>query len=161
MTATAERVITYLLVEDNDDHADIVQRCFHYTKLPVRVHRVATGMDCLKYLDAEEPFADRGQCPYPDMVLLDIRMPGLMDGLRTLHAIRSDPKHRCLPVTMLTGSVRGPDVDRVHELGVNGYIVKSGNTGEMMQSLRNLQHSLLAREEQADAPEQAAGAPPQ
>ena len=156
MGRTTEQVMTYLLVEDDDDHADIVGRCFHYAKLPVQVHRVATGVDCLNYLDGEEPFADRGRYPYPDAILLDIRMPGLLDGLRTLHAIRSDPEHRSLPVTMLTGSVRGPDVDRAHELGINGYIVKSDNTGEMMESLRNLQHSLLAREEQAYAQKQAA-----
>ncbi len=151
MSEKTEQVATYLLVEDDDDHADIVQRCFHYTELPVQVHRVATGMDCLKYLDGDEPFADRSRYPYPDMVLLDIRMPGLLDGLRTLHAIRADPHHRCLAVTMFTGSVRGPDVDRAHELGVNGYIVKSDNTSEMMASLRNLQHSLPAREERTDA----------
>ncbi len=143
MSRTTEQMMTYLLVEDDDDHADIVKQCFHYTKLPVQVHRVATGMDCLKYLDGDGPFADRSRYPYPDMVLLDIRMLGLLDGLRTLHAIRYDPDHRGLPVTMFTGSVSGPDVDRVHELGVNGYIVKSGNTGEMIESLRNLQHSLL------------------
>ena len=145
MSRATERVLTYLLVEDDDGHAEIVQRCFLYAKLPVQVHRVATGMDCLKYLDGDGAFADRSRYPYPDAILLDIRMPGLLDGLRTLHAIRSDPDHCCIPVTMLTSSVRGPDVDRVHELGVNGYIVKSDNTGEMLKSLCNLQHSLLGR----------------
>ena len=158
MTAITEQVMIYLLVEDDDDHADIVGRCFRYAKLPALVHRVATGMDCLKYLDGDEPFADRRRYPYPDAILLDIRMPGLLDGLRTLHAIRSDSRHRCLSVTMLTGSVYGPDVDRANELGVSGYIVKSGDTGEMLESLRNLQRSLPGREEQADAREQVSGA---
>ncbi len=145
MTTTMGLVMTYLLVEDNDDHADIVQRCFFHAKLLARVHRVATGMDCLKYLDGDEVFADRSQYPYPDVILLDIRMPGLLNGLRTLHAVRSDPSHARLPVVMLTSSLDSPDVDRVHELGVDGYIVKTGDTVQMMESLRSVHHSFLGR----------------
>lgn len=141
MTATAERVVTYLLVEDNDAHAEIVEQCFEYVKPSSRIRRVSKGADCLTYLAGEEPFADRSQHPFPDVVLLDIHMPGVLDGFQTLKAIRSDPRHRSLMVMMLTTSERDLDVNCAYDLGANGYIVKSDDTEEMIEKLTQLQHS--------------------
>ncbi len=75
MATTTERVVKYLLVEDNDEHADIVQRCLRHTKLPSEVYCVRTGADCLAYLTGGKPFEDRSRYPCPDVILLDIRMP--------------------------------------------------------------------------------------
>ena len=141
MPATTERVITYLLVEDNDEHAEIVEKCFRYHKLASEICRVKTGTDCLTYLAGEKPFGDRNEYPYPDVVLLDIRMPGILDGLQTLKAIRADSRHSSLSVMILTSSERDLDIDRAYKLGANGYIVKSDDTGEMIEKLLHLQNS--------------------
>ncbi len=142
MAATKAHAITYLLVEDNDELADIVQRCLRSLKSPGRVHRVKAGADCLAYLAAEKPFEDRNQYPYPDVVLLDIRMPGVLDGLQTLRAIRADPRHSSLTVMMLTSSDSDGDVRQAYQLGANGYIVKSASAGGLMEKIENLQQSL-------------------
>ena len=142
MTATSERMTTYLLVEDDDELADIVQKCFQSQKSPSEVHHVKAGADCLAYLAAEDPFADRTKYPYPDVVLLDIHMPGVLDGLQTLRAIRADPRHASLTVMMLTTSNSDHDVRHAHRLGANGYIVKSGSARGMMEKLQQLQQSL-------------------
>ncbi len=141
MATTAERVINYLLVEDNDEHALIEEKCFRCQQLASRVRRVKTGADCLAYLAGENPYGDRGEYPYPDVVLLDIRMPGVLDGLQTLKAIRADSRHCSLSVMMLTSSDRDLDVDRAYKLGANGYIVKSDDTGEMIEKLLHIQLS--------------------
>ena len=147
MTATAEKVMHYLLVEDNDHHANIVEECAKYGKLPTHIHRVKCGADCLKYLAGEDRFADRMRYPYPDAVLLDVRMPGTLDGLQTLEAIRSDPRYRWIPVTMLTTSDRDVDVRRAYDLGANGYIVKSSDTTGMIKQLYDMywSHTSLAQ----------------
>ncbi|MEE9602492.1 MAG: response regulator [Thermoguttaceae bacterium] len=141
MATTTERVVNYLLVEDNNEHGDIVRRCVRHTKMPSEVHCVSNGADCLAYLAGEKPFGDRSQYPYPHVVLLDIRMPGILDGLQTLKAIRADSRHRSLVVMMLTTSDRDTDVSRAYELGANGYIIKSDDTGEMIEKLLHLQLS--------------------
>ena len=141
MTTTAKRIITYLLVEDNDTHAFIIQQCIQHGNHPDKIHRVNSGTDCLKYLAGEEPFADHTQNPYPNVVLLDIRMPGTLDGLQTLKAIRADSRHRALTVMMLTTSGEDIDVQHAYELGANGYIVKSDDTGEMIEILLRLRSS--------------------
>ena len=135
MTTTPKKVLTYLIVEDDEDHANIIRECIQHGDLSQNVRHVASGVDCLHYLDGEEPFADRRQYPYPDVVLLDIRMPGRLDGLQTLQIIRADPRHRSLAVMILSTSDRNLDINRAYELGVNGYIVKSGDVSEMIEQL--------------------------
>lgn len=155
MSDTAQRTVTYLLAEDNDDHAQIIERCFRYGNLPSEICRVRSGAECLNYLAGEGPFADRAQHPYPQVVLLDIRMPGILDGLQTLQAIRSDPRHRRLLVMMLTTSERDLDVSRAYEMGANGYVVKSNDTNRMIDKLRQVQQafcSVVRFPEQTDAP---------
>jgi two-component system, OmpR family, alkaline phosphatase synthesis response regulator PhoP len=52
----------------------------------------------------------------PDLVLLDLMMPG-MDGLETLAALRRDPATASLAVVVLTGSLRPGDWQRCSALG--------------------------------------------
>ncbi len=141
MSTTTEHVVTYLLVEDDDNHANIIELCLRHGELPQKCHHVSSGLDCLNYLTGVEPFADRTRYPYPDVILLDIRMPGILDGLQTLKAIRADPRHRSLVVMMLTTSDRNTDVSRAYKLGANGYIVKSDDTGEMINKLLQMRWS--------------------
>lgn len=135
MTATAKKVLTYLLVEDDEGHANLIRECIQHGDLSQNVRQVASGVDGLHYLNGETPFSDREMYPYPDVVLLDIRMPGELDGLQTLQIIRADQRHRGLAVMILTTSDREEDVNRAYELGVNGYIVKSGDISHMIEQL--------------------------
>jgi CheY-like chemotaxis protein len=141
MTETAHRALNYLLLEDDDAHAFIIEQCIQHGPHPDQVERVKSGPECLKYLAGEEPFADRSRYPYPDVVLLDIRLPGALNGLETLEEIRADSRHRGLTVMMLTNSDDDVDVRKSYELGANGYIVKSGDTTEMIEKLLRLRSS--------------------
>lgn len=149
MMATAQRVLNYLLVEDNADHADIIEQFLSEADDPPHVERVASGTDCLSYLEGDGEYADRSTFPFPHVVLLDIRMPGVLDGLQTLQAIRSDPNNRRLHVVMLTTSDRDADIDRAYELGANEYIVKGDNPATLFDKLSTLHRSMLSTVELA------------
>lgn len=60
----------------------------------------------------------------PDIILLDIIMPG-MDGLDLLSKIRKDNLASKATIIMLTNQSDTKDIDRAKELGVAGYIVKA------------------------------------
>ena len=144
MTATAERVLTCLLVEDNDDHAELVERCVRYGNLPVRLYRASSGVDCLAYLDSQGPRPDGDPAEYPDVVLMDIRTADPLDGLHTLRAIRADPRHRSLRVVMLTSSDDEMAMRRAYELGAYRFVVKSFDPHELTQKLRQALADLVA-----------------
>lgn len=142
ITATSERVITYLLVDDDEELADSVQQCFGSQESPSQVHHVKAGADCLAYLAAEEPFADRSRYPYPDVLLLDIRTPEVLDAFQTLKAIRADPCNSSVTVVMLTNSTSDDDMRCAYALGADGYIVKSDSARGTMEKLQQLRQSL-------------------
>jgi len=136
--ATATRTVNYLLVEDNDEHAQIIDRTLRCERISTEFRRVKTGTECLAYLAGEGPFADRDLYPYPDVVLLDVRLPGLFDGFQTLRSIRGDTNHASLSVIILTTSDRDVDMSQAYRLGANGYIVKSENPGDMIEKFLSL-----------------------
>jgi two-component system, chemotaxis family, chemotaxis protein CheY len=59
----------------------------------------------------------------PDLLLLDLEMPGL-DGLEVLRILRDEKVCQGVPVIMLTGESDGHYVGRARELGASGYLLK-------------------------------------
>jgi DNA-binding response OmpR family regulator len=60
----------------------------------------------------------------PDVVLLDIMMPGDIDGLQVLQAIRADPQTRDMRVIMVSAKGQVSDYELGMQMGANAYFVK-------------------------------------
>jgi two-component system, chemotaxis family, chemotaxis protein CheY len=83
----------------------------------------------------------------PDLVLLDINLPG-MTGLQVLGQIRQlDPD---LPVVMATAQSSMSIVSEAVRLGASGYLLKHCPKEETLEALRDIVES-LSEEPQADA----------
>jgi len=59
----------------------------------------------------------------PDMVLLDVMMPG-MDGPATLKALRALPMLAAVPVAFMTAKVQPAEIEHFKSLGARGVIAK-------------------------------------
>jgi two-component system NarL family response regulator len=72
----------------------------------------------------------------PDVILMDIRMPGLngFDTLNLLKARRPDVK-----VVMLTASQEDEDLFQAIKYGASGYLLKSTNAAELVETLREIE----------------------
>jgi two-component system response regulator len=119
--------VRILLVEDNEDHALITELAIRDAQPEVaeelHVDCVGSGAEALSYLRGEGEHAAR---ELPDLVLLDIKMPGV-SGLDVLRAMRNDaqrPELQTVPVVMLTTSAQGDDVLRAYREGANEYVTK-------------------------------------
>ena len=66
---------------------------------------------------------DRIAAAVPDMVLLDLDMPGL-DGFETCESIRASERTRELPVLIATGFTDGATIDRAYEVGATDFLKK-------------------------------------
>jgi len=75
-TTVRDRV-PILLVEDEPDLALLIQDALEDPDDIHRVHRVDCGEDAISYLAGEGKFVDRALHPFPLLVLLDLRMPGI------------------------------------------------------------------------------------
>ena len=100
-----------LVVDDDADNRNLLAR-----PLAARGHQVeavASGVEALRRIEDE----------LPDVVLLDILMPG-MDGLQVLDSIRTHHSVSRLPVVMATGLSGSENVTDALARGANDYVTK-------------------------------------
>ncbi len=118
------RTLHILMTEDNPDHALLTELALRDAEVAavcqVQVDAVHDGETCLRYLRREAEFAAAVR---PDLLLLDINMPGL-SGLDVLTAVKADRALATIPVIMLTTSARDQDVLASYRLGANEYVTK-------------------------------------
>jgi two-component system, chemotaxis family, response regulator Rcp1 len=119
-TAFTDRPAVILLVEDNDNDAELTKLGFAQSKLPAELHHVTDGEQCMQFLRKEKPHTNM---PTPDLVLLDLHMPR-MSGLEVLAAIGREENLMHLPVIVLTTSDAPSDVQAAYRLRCSSYIVK-------------------------------------
>lgn len=123
-----------LLIDDDHGFNFLNSRLLKKLNIIDSIHVCASAVSGLKWL--EEMHETRGEVP--DLVLLDIRMPG-MDGFAFLHALQSMPcgiKDR-VKVAMLTSSVNDEDFTRSFEFPqVVDYIEKPLDPGKFFRTLK-------------------------
>jgi phosphate regulon transcriptional regulator PhoB len=108
------------------------------------------GYQVLTAKDGEEGLA-RIFATHPDLVLLDLLLPGL-NGLEVLREVRAEPSTRELPVLLLTA--RGAEMDKLlgFERGADDYITKPFSPREVIARVEAvLRRVLPARESEAVA----------
>ena len=70
----------------------------------------------------------------PDLVLLDIQLPG-MDGVAALRMLRGDPRTADVPAIAVTAYAMRGDEERLLEEGFDAYIAKPIDTREFVPRL--------------------------
>ena len=100
-----------LLVEDNEMNRDMLSR---------RLER--KGYEVVFAVDGEEAVARAG-CDAPDLILMDIGLPGI-DGCEATRLIREDPAHASLPIIALTAHAMNTDAARARDAGCNDFDTK-------------------------------------
>ncbi len=112
-----------LLVEDNRMDAELTLDAFHEARLLNAVHVAPNGQEALDYLFGRNQYADRKKFPMPNLVLLDLKLPGI-DGFEVLRQVKSTPRLKRLPVVILTSSKEEGDRALSYDSGANSYLVK-------------------------------------
>jgi two-component system, cell cycle response regulator DivK len=70
----------------------------------------------------------------PDLILLDIQLPG-MDGLEATGVLKRDPATRAIPVIALTALAMKGDEERIRAAGCDGYIAKPMRYQEFLATI--------------------------
>lgn len=114
-----------------DDHSDIR-----------RLIRLTLGKD-FEVLEAEDGMTglDIARKQKPDLVVLDVMMPGKMDGLQVLDAIKADPQLTRTRVIMVTARGQARDYEDGMQRGADAYFIKPFSP---LQLIAAIKHSLAA-----------------
>jgi DNA-binding response OmpR family regulator len=111
-----------------DDEAPIRLLC--------RVNLEAEGMDVLEAADGTTGL-DLARDQQPDVVLLDVMMPGL-DGWRVAEEMLEDDRTRGIPIIFLTARAEFRDRARGLDIGGVDYVTKPFNPLDLAQLVRGL-----------------------
>ncbi len=113
-----------LIVDDTPDHLALMCDLLRDT---YRVRVANSGEKALKIAASESP---------PDLILLDIMMPGL-DGFEVCKRLKADPKTTNIPVIFLTAKVEAEDERKGLELGAVDYITKPISPAIVLARVKN------------------------
>jgi two-component system chemotaxis response regulator CheY len=72
-----------------------------------------------------------------DIILTDINMP-IMDGLKLVKRVRTDPTHKDTPIIIITTEGAEEDRKRALELGANAYITKPIQAPQVIAKVKEL-----------------------
>jgi len=103
---------TILIVEDVGDVRKLVRIALDNGRREIRDAVTALeGLHCAR----ESP---------PDILLLDIGLPGVFNGFSLCESLRKDPQHIHLRVVVISGHGEVEDLEQARRLGVAAYVVK-------------------------------------
>lgn len=129
------RPIEILLVEDSPTDALLTKKAFECARLINQLHIVEDGVEAMKFLRREAPYAEALR---PDLILLDLNLPK-KDGREVLAEIKSDESLKVIPVVVLTTSRAEEDILKSYKLHANCYITKPVNFDSFTEAIATLE----------------------
>ncbi|MDH4146555.1 MAG: response regulator transcription factor [Acidimicrobiia bacterium] len=123
MASTSPNEQVVVVIEDDASIADLVE--LYLRREGYRVHHASDGTAGLRIIEERRA----------DIVILDVGLPGELDGFAVCRAVR---ERWDLPVIMLTA--RDGEIDRVVglEMGADDYVVKPFSPRELMARVKNV-----------------------
>ncbi len=91
------------------------------------VHEAVDGLDAL----------DKARELDPDVVTLDVMMPGL-DGITTARRLRTDPMTSRARIVLISARTRSADLERGNDAGADAYVTKPFDPDEVVDAVRRL-----------------------
>lgn len=121
-----------LVVEDDPDHAALIQAAFAYREFPCTVHVTGSSEEAMDYLLGRWPFDNRARHPMPNVVILDLVLPGVggLDFLRWLNT-RREPWAKT-PVVVFTADANRAVTAHARSLGAREVKAKPSDFGELV-----------------------------
>ena len=114
------RAYDLLLIESQPDEITPFIRSFEKTDRTNEVHVVSDGEEALDFVHQRDDYAD---VPQPDLILLDLHVPGL-SGEEILTELDAREELSRIPVLVFTSSDAEEDIAKSYELNANAYLKK-------------------------------------
>ena len=112
-----------LIVDDEPEFAEMIQ-----------MRLEANDFEVVVANDGQAGF-DMAQTESPNLILLDVMMPG-MDGFETLRRLRRSDATRQTPVVMLTARGESRSIFRAQGLFATDYLIKPCDSQELLATVR-------------------------
>jgi CheY-like chemotaxis protein len=139
MNANAECL---LYVEDEDTDVFLMRSGLVMAGITLPLRVANHGQEAIDYLLGKGDFADREVYPFPKLMLLDLKLPGV-NGFDVLHWVRDQPTFRSLKIVVFSSSKQMIDIRQAYRLGANSYYVKPLGVGARVDILKEIKSYFL------------------
>jgi CheY-like chemotaxis protein len=126
-----------LVAEDDPNDVLLLKRAFEKARIPASLHFVYNGLEVINYLRGEHPFNDRAAYPFPNLLLLDFKMPGV-GALGVLEWLAADPMRSNLPIVIFSSCVAPEDSRHAAQLGAHSCLSKPLNPMDLLPLIREV-----------------------
>jgi CheY-like chemotaxis protein len=131
-----QSAFTILIVDDDEGHTELVRRQLRRIAVGNPILPLRDGARALDYVFCRGEFEGRaGEAP---LILLDINMPGSINGVDVLRRIKADPSTRMTPVIMLSTTDDQREVALCYELGCSIFITKPVDSTLFIEAIKRL-----------------------
>jgi CheY-like chemotaxis protein len=132
-----------LLVEDRRMDVELTLDAFREARLSNTVQVAYTGEQALDYLFGRGAFADPDKRQIPDLILLDLKLPGI-SGQEVLRQVKSAPDLKRIPIVVHTSSREDRDRNESYDNGVNSFLVKPITFDGFMEVVKQVDNYWLS-----------------
>ncbi|KPF68677.1 chemotaxis protein CheY [beta proteobacterium AAP99] len=115
-----------LIVEDHADIRKLISMTLEFEDY--EIHEAPDGVTGLLM----------AQTVQPDLIVMDVMMPGELDGLQVCKHIRSDPRLGHIPVVLLTARGQARDRETGLAAGATQYLVKPFSPLQLIETIEQL-----------------------
>jgi CheY-like chemotaxis protein len=130
-----------LMVDDSDEDYLLVKLAMKKTERLQLLPQLFNGDEAIAYLSGQGKYGGRNQHPFPDLLLLDLKMPGL-SGFDVLKWIKPQ-LFEDLVVVVFSGSSERTDMTTALELGAHYYQQKQVDYNDQTKALQQLEFYLV------------------
>ena len=126
-----------LVVEDDLNHMVLIQIAFTQADANARIHVSKSAEEAIEYIEGPRPGADFGRGRVPNIIVLDMGMPG-MGGLGFLEWYSGKSKITDVPVVVFTSSDDQDLARQCLALGAKEFKDKSQDFGELVSVVQRV-----------------------
>jgi two-component system phosphate regulon response regulator PhoB len=115
---------TSLIAEDHADIRKLIRMTLEFEDF--NIHEVSNAPDAM---------AVAGRLK-PDLVMLDVMMPGAFDGLEACRRLRADPVHAGARIILLSARGQASDVQAGMDAGADAYLLKPFSPLQLLDTIQ-------------------------
>lgn len=115
---------TSLIVEDHADIRKLIRMTLEFEDF--EIHEVNNAPAAIEQAGNLKP----------DLVLLDVMMPGAFDGLEACRRLRADPRHARAKIILLSARGQASDVQAGLQAGADAYLLKPFSPLQLLDTIQ-------------------------
>lgn len=132
-----QQPLAVLIIDDDPNDTLLLEMAFSLAGVRTKLKFVTDGQEAICYFESIASSNGKGSKPWPDLILLDLKMPKV-SGFHVLEWLRDHLEMPRSPIAVLTGSEAPDRVSLSYALGADAFLIKPRSFTKLVTMVRVL-----------------------